>query len=653
MTEDLPNLPDITGFHRVTNILSDVPYYDHVRDTCDQIYDILVDHCGPYATDALIIQENDSRNLKDPYYDIFTKDGIGIVRAIEFSSPIQKHIQYLIAYIGSRVDALSHDGTTTAMMFFTGLLKSYYAALIDEPNLDRKALVTDFRSALSLLRDTLETSVITIDRLVEDFGISRLQAIRWIAFHQAMIASKGDRELSLAIVEVVETLPKEMYGLFLHTQSRIETDKRFTVKRDDFDFCLSVVSNLDDMNHHLNTEYLAENCDLIVSEDDLIQGNPGLQIIERHLKAIGDMTRDLVIVTKSIDAGLQQAISRINRSCKYKVIVFTCSLVKSYSSRVPMLSAVAAVASVYPLYEHIIDPSKPYLIKDAKVHYHHKRLFLSNLYPKDGSDYHPSFTDPTRFEPYTEIVGDIRKDLEDFRSGNRRIETASDLAMYEDFTEIYRRLIGSDVRTLEISGMRHDTLSGRDVLQDAYGAVCSSLDTGFVLDGYLKFYRAVTQNETLDLDTRARFAGIIHHVLWAVHRNERSQTGPHEDVSSRNRPRNLVNTESDQGEGHNVDVTGQVVDDVGRSAPLPRRLNAAISYPDTSPYLYYPVGCDPTDDLGFEMDFTDETAPGVTPILQSADTFRELFRRLEDLLPKLIVTNRAIIPGTVNAGTSK
>jgi len=600
----------------VTNTLEHSSFYKSVIKTCEHIQKVLSDHCGPYASDALLIQNNDGKNLKDPHYAIFTKDGINIVRSIEFVSPIQKHIQNLIAYVGSRVDSKSHDGTTTAMLFFTTLLAEYYrwiSTYTRDEFMNLKEVQELCRKDMISLTEILENYVITIDKFAKLLNITNTEAVKKIAYYQAMLSSKGDKELSDAIVEVVETLPVELYGLFSVSQSKIETDKRFTVVRDDYTFVMSVVSNLDDMNHRMNTEYLSESCDLIVSEDDLVKNNPAITLIENLLTEALNTPRncDLVIVTKSIDSILLGMISSYNRSHKYKIIVFNFSTHKPYSSRITLLMALSAVAGVYSMQDHVIDPNLPYIIRNTKVHFYNRRLYVSNLYEKDGSPYHPFFNNPEMHIPYTKMINDIREELNGFSSGRRRVETAGDAALYEDYVEIYRRMLSAEVRNLQISGMRHDTLADRDVLQDAFGAVLSSLENGFVIDGYLKLLMAfklkMSQSDTFtkQVDTKFITYTTLHIILETIHKkaffNDR---GKKEFIDNLK----LLTEEHDRGQNMT--------------------------------YYCYPVGETPTT-----LDCFHE---GTIPVIQPADGYRELFLRVIDLLPKMINTSRAIIPNTVN-----
>ena len=600
----------------MTNTLSGTAFYTHIIETCQQIYNLLSDHCGPYATDAMIIADTDGRNLKDPHYAIFTKDGINIVRSIQFASPIQRNIQSLVTYIGTRVDSLSHDGTTTSMMFFNSLVTAYFKRILAILENNQLPNYRTFRHEISvimkLLKEGFENSVITVEDLAKDMGWTSLEALRFVAFHQAMLSSKKDLEMANAIVEVVEALPKELYGWFTTSQSKIETDQRFTVVRDDFDFVMPANCNLDDMNYNMNTEYFSETCDLIVSEDDLTKGNPALKIIEELISsAITDgRDKDLVLVTKSLDSIMTGVIAQYNRSHHHKIIVINFSSHSSYSSKVTLLSAVQAVAGVYPMREHVIDPNLPFIIHNAKVHYKYHRLFMSNLYQKDGSAYHPFFTNRDAFLPYTLMVDDIKTVLAEHSSGRKVVETAADEAKFIDFVEIYRRMISSRVLNLQISGMRHDTLADRDVVQDAFGAVLSSLERGFVFDGYLKLY-LLCNYEKLRHPKPATYMVLstIYDILKAVHKRDAQGN----DLQSKF--------------FENMNQLTDIYDRDGNECK----------------YDYYPID---GETLTLSEIYTLE---GETPVIQPADSYRELFRRVEDLLPKLIGANRAIIPNVFNA----
>jgi len=648
MQDDATVYRPINANQSVTNTLHGSAFYASVIQTCEQIYEILADHCGPHASDAMIIQNNEATSLKDRFYTIFTRDGINIVKSIHFISPIQTHVQDLVAYIGSRVESLSHDGTTTAMMFFTGITAAFFKRFkssVEKGKLPDYRLIKELKEILIDLSLILESQfVVTVEKYAELCDITEREAIRRIAHSQAMLSSKCDTELAEAVGEFVETLPKEFYRLFTISQSGIETEKRFTVIRDTFDFELAVMANIDDMNYNMNMEYFSESCDLLVCEDDLIHGNPALSILEVHLHAAesGLLEQDLVIIAKTIDSRLTERIKRINQAWPQKVIAFPMSLYNQWSSKVTALSAVMAMASVYPLHEVVIDPSLPYLIRNVCVHYKtNKRVTLSNLYPKDGSTYHPSFTDPDRFAPYTVMVKDLRSYIESVTSGRDRIQTAADDNKFKECVQIYRRMISADVRNLQLSGMRHETLADHDILRDSLGAVLSSLEKGFVLDGYLKLYVSLANKNTVfdSTWTMSVVRDVIHDILRRVHKLD-AKTYPIDDTEGLIKNPYLSN---DTTVFHLDNQNGTAQSDY--EGLFETLFDARLSLAkdlfgwEQDVWLNYPVDQDPVRSMDMR-----------TPVIQPADTYREMFVRFGDLLPKLLNTSRAIIPGTTNTG---
>jgi len=321
-----------------------------------------------------------------------------------------------------------------------------------------------------------------------------------------------------------------------------------------------------------------------------------------------DKKKDLVIITKSIDANLLAQIKMINKKSTNKIIVFPMSITNPYSSKCTILSALLNTAGVYHMDEHLEDPSREYLIRDAKVHLKNRRLYVSNLYKRDGSGYHPFYNNPEEFEPYTKMVSDIKFYLNEHASGRIRVESAQDNARYLDYVEIYRRMVCTDVKHLQISGLTHDVLADRDVLQDSFGAVLASLEFGFVLDGYLKLNSYIGE----PFDSSNMFHEAFSGILVDTHKKPLSEI---------------------------TEILG------------------SLSELTPSPYYFYPVGDSITELCGIDpndmMTIRDAMGNITTLVIQPMDTYRELFKRLNDLLPKLIGTNRVIIPGTVNEGISK
>lgn len=665
---------DITHNLNQTNTISDKEFYSIVKETSNIIYDLLEEHCGPYASDTMIVINNPS-SFKDSHYTVFTKDGINIVNAIEFTAPIQKHIQMLFEYVGSRVEAISHDGTTTSMMLLSALLSAYMNKAIQsikDNTLNRKQIQKEFLKDFTDIFDNFKENIVTIDDIVKDFNVTRQEALKFVAYNQSMVSSKGDVELTEAIVEFTSTLPVEIFGLYSISQSHFETEKRFTVTTDEYDFnlnCISAVSGA--LNHNMRMEYFSDHCDLILCEDEIMRGHPGFNLLinyieqnrpeafplivnevaniehpgmltgsldsvtgqptiipnnsyvvfrdQTNFQTLGtwfytsadvpltrpEKVKDIVIITKGIDGQLIEKLATINRMTINKVAVFQMSTPNSLGAVCTELEAILYMAGRYSIMDHIADQSRPFVIETASVHWKNNNITISNLYEKDGSMYHPFYTNKEAFLPYTTMVRTLKSHLDDFDSGRTKIEKSNDRHRRDLYANIYTRMICATVKHIKITGNYLDVLADKDILTDSLGATMSSIRDGFVFDGMFKF-------AYLSKDKNAIISNAFLKVLGSVHRTN---------------PSNINDTFKDVEENL-IKYNFLPVDKKLQEVCLVEKSNSK------------------TKELVSYSSLSDEKNDVI--LIQPADTYRELNKRILDIIPKLINTSRAIIPGTVH-----
>lgn len=599
---------DIHAYGGAMNVMSDKDLKDAIVMTCNTIYDTLKQHCGPTATSALIIQPSSGRYTHD-FNNIFTKDGINIVDSIEFISPIQTHIKNMIAFVGRRVDAVSHDGTTTSMMLFTDMIRN-----ILEHHSRGIHTVREIEQLFDDIGEMFIENRVTVDDLVDKFGVTKREAIAWVAYHQAMISSKGNKELADTIVKVVDVLPPELYKQFIISQAPSETDKyRFAALDDEFDFVIGGFTNIDNMNHNLKTEYLNEDCDVMIFSSDIISGNPIYDMvhtkIRTHIPSVArsfdeeyvPLERDLIILCdKKVGSHLYDLENLSRLECEHKIVIITTNRV-AYGGQNIMLTAIMSSAGVYAPEDCIIDPSRKCIIEHVHLHFKNKYIYISNLYQKtDGMMYHPYLTNPEAFEPYTKLVTALRTSLDDFASGRRILESNNDRAIIEDMTEVYRRLICAKVRRIEIGGSTHDMLANFSVVQDSLGAVLSSIEHGFTIDGLSKILtyldKIVTSEENSQLNVIA--FNCFNDILNIIH-------------GTNNKSYVLNNN------GLNV-----------------------IS--DDAKFCYHIFG------KSQPIELTKLSIDDGMVLIQPVRGYRELAIRFKELLPRIVSTSRAIVPGTVN-----
>jgi len=82
----------------LTNVISIDDSEDIILETLETCRNILFSHCGPHARYAMLLNGYTAGEKFEP--SVFTRDGIRLLSAVEFVSPIERYIQDLITYIG-------------------------------------------------------------------------------------------------------------------------------------------------------------------------------------------------------------------------------------------------------------------------------------------------------------------------------------------------------------------------------------------------------------------------------------------------------------------------------------------------------------------------------------------------------------------------
>ena len=462
------------------NYLPHEEFKSKLEEVCTKIYDVLSHHCGPRAKNALIIQHDEGAMRK--FTNVFTKDGINIVNSLEFESVMETHIKDSIAYLGERVDNKAHDGTTTSMMLLADLLRTLPPKMMHLTAVDSDHIL---HACIDRLERIILDNTITTADLVETFAISLDQAKNFVSYCEAMISSKGDRELSNAITEVVQNLPPELFGQFNLSQNPLETENRFTVLYDDFDFPIQVTFPVDHYNAALGTEYLCEDCDLLVTENQLIRGNPDAIRILDYIAKLGTdeeiLERPLILLSANLDDRLYTAISVYNETHTIKLIPVALIGLNKQMGKSQMLQAMMLSAGMYRMeeYPNLMDA----VIRHARVQVKKNNLLIGHLYEKDGSMYHPFFVNPETFPPYTKKVQELQAFLRSYLNDHLR-DTLVNEHLVSEWIDVLRRLICQKTCRLQVSGSTHDSLADHSVVKDSFGAVLSALEKGFVLDGF-------------------------------------------------------------------------------------------------------------------------------------------------------------------------
>ena len=215
----------------VTNVIESHDIQSIMLNTFMDIVKILSDHCGPYGKFAMITSA--TNRIAEP---IFTKDGIGIVRALEYMSVMQEYVRNTLVYMGSRIETAAGDGTTSSMIICAyGMCKLLNGILTSHNAYSYTDLEREYKLFAKHVESILKQNCYTIDKLLEGFDKEedRKTIIYRAAYSQAYTSSHGNKELSHAVATLFAETPKEAWDCMYIEKAKYESDKRYEVVIDE------------------------------------------------------------------------------------------------------------------------------------------------------------------------------------------------------------------------------------------------------------------------------------------------------------------------------------------------------------------------------------------------------------------------------------
>jgi hypothetical protein len=542
--------------------------------TLDEIITVLSEHCGPSSTDALVVVE---QGLGHDNANVFTKDGIHILNNVEFVSPIQTYIKELITYIGTRVDSIAHDGTTSSMLLASHLLK--YALTQKNKRKDDKSL-SELGKELKQRFDTIlctfnkyKIEVSDICTFCTDIEENELRAI--IAYMQSMVSSKGDIELSKAMYEIFKNTPKELYSLFTYRRDPVETDYAYRVDYPKHHFEIEAFLGVNKpLNFGLGTEY-KNVTKLIIADNHLAIGYAETDMLLNYLKDREDLDDDLVILASSASPDI---ITAINKCPGVYMFLYNDKL-KNHTY--PELRALAASLDSYTTTTSF--KVEDWIVSDLLIHFKGNKLYLTvnnvDTLINTETKVHEFYLNDMN-SLYTETCRDL-KELIDRAQHSHHLRVSE----LEEYIRIYKNMLNPTVPTLVVSGKTMDNHANNTVVEDTLGAITSTLEHGFVIDGNNKL--AIVA-EAIDYPILKKSVISLLSIIYG--------------------------------------------DD---SSKLP--FNSMSKDTELNKYQYYDMDIREIKDI----DFLSRSG-----IIQPYKLYHELFSRIVEVLPKILNTSKVIVPGS-------
>lgn len=610
------------------NVVSISQTRERILTTLDSCAEALKEHCGPRSGYAMLIDDQGIDFTFQPSQ--FTRDGIRILKAIEYISPLERYIKNILTYVGERVDFIAKDGTTTSMLYAAMLLSACLKEkeeLIPNDSLYsiNKAISDTIQSILTTFR---EKEVITVDDVLEYIkNCNNLEEITPelklavtgdIAFMQAMSSSGGDVELALAMREIFKASPEETWEFIDYFSSTKETGQRYRVEVNDYDArirCINASSV--PMNEALGTEYVAKNADVIIFPGAMMQNEFSSIAIMDYLDNC-DKDTPVILMATMVDGMFTSRIVGLNKDRKEPISIWQFAPQEQIAGQnYPWeLMVLAAKCGVTP----------PMFINGFSGEITRDQIFKADVHWKDTYMYfyeciyrgednktvlHPYYLHPeTATDFYTQCVKSVEGLLKDYREGHR-----PDGRMYSHFMKVLNDLVSIKRPKLRIGGTAHEQRASEDVVQDVQGAIMSSLRHGFVVNGISNFMDALFKSFAPDKNS---------------------------EFSNK-----LINVMFQEAVKIYCIIQGIDLDTSRGSSHIPQykaeyRNNLAGKDVKGNFWEYL-------TNLGINLDYS-TTVNGIDvnyPIMQPAKVTEEMLRRIQELVMKVVMTDKAIVYGGV------
>lgn len=485
------------------NVITGAALRERMAAALGIISGVLTSHCGPYARFAV------APNLTaDLVQDEFTRDGISIVRMLQFAEPVAQFCRSTIGFIGNKVDNACNDGTTTSMLFASALSQAWLSSehatdghvAIHESRASARVSVEELKQHFVEMFDYIKQSKLTTESLWElikeadpETTCTLADVNYAVAMWAALTSTKGNYEIASKVTDAVLSYPPEFSDYQLVSSSSVEREELLVVDKQEANFSFEAIRSLADQkgNFGLGEIFDYPNSYITLSTAPLSDGVPAtdLLIIQLQNMASGHHVLDapwFIVSRELVSPALIRGIRAYNRTEQgEKCPIIPINL--SYTTDLLRYVAMEAVACsagdgqylTLDTASHSFAPASSWIIPArAKMLGH--TLEIYDLYEKTGGMYHPFYKDESKVA-YNHLVGEIDKLLK--LNASRKREAAQ--SEVDSLIYIKRCLIAQEVKDLRVGGLAHDNAANLSVVKDAAGTVMSVLEQGFILSGYL------------------------------------------------------------------------------------------------------------------------------------------------------------------------
>lgn len=634
----VPQLAVVNTNWGVNNIvdLNDADIRKRIITTLNTCSSLLKSHCGPLSGYAMLVRDTSLNETTQP--SLFTRDGIRIMSTVQFLSPIERYIKNLLTYIGMRVDSAAKDGTTTSMLWACKLLK-YMLEDYNDRDL-HKLPITIFHvnntidEVFRLVTEELRANFIyqVDDLAATNAAPDVLAAAGKIAFMQALSSSGGNLELATAMRDIFARSPRETWEYITFSYAGHENEKQYYVRNDDYDYRVGCVNTTwDTLDSALNTEYERTNIPVLVLPQSVSAGTAVLtEMLDMVIPAYPE-DHGLCIIAPYYDSDLIRMVNDANmkRDPQHKIALFQYSAYETFNGKtfdwvLKILPAIAGVTVFDPYVDKHISAKHFFVAK--KLRWHNKWLDIYGIV--DGVDeanhLHPFVVHPEQATPYyTDLLQHVTAMLAEAKESYTK-----DNKLAAVYTEVINHLTTIRRPTLELGGTVHDQQANSEVAKDVLGAIMSSLNHGFIINGPLAIRHAITSVQDKvqaampdDTEVHKATKKLALNILRHMHDAIASVT---ETVYREN-----------ELQGYTAGMSVMTKDSHDKYDLYINSLDGTTRH--LTDYLQL-LTAESHDDAILTMGY---------PVLQPAAIVREMLRRVHELMIKFMLTNKLVVDGGV------
>lgn len=515
----------------LTNCIEEKDINTIIIDTFKEIANILSDHCGPYGKFAMI--PNTHNLIAEP---TFTKDGINIVRALEYASPMQTYVKQILAYMGSRIERAAGDGTTSAMIICATALQNLITGLIDiQKNKHIAYTYDELEKQYNLFIETIERlyecdthNVFSIKKLLsrfisQDAAISEEELVFRVAYSQAYTSSHGDKELANAIATLYSSTPEMAWNCICIDKSNYESSKRYYIELDNYQY------TMDNVRIFPTTAMTADLGNKCIQEDipTIITGQiPGIGNIDtddlRNIISTAIITGEklAIICPDEMDGGTQSWLKNLfNENKHHKVIFFFVPVRNIQFNDIVCAKVLSNNFDKLATVNLDLMFDGKYLKINKLYKNPNKYLDIDKLHQSRIDDMiHPYYKNK-EYADYNKLVDHIDALIAQIKS-----EVANSNNNYQlmELQKLRLKLTVTQRAHFLIGGSAYDAAALTDVAIDCMLAVKNTLTRGFTYGGNISLANILTSKTTVHnkkyLPLHKLFSNSFIDAIMAVHK---------------------------------------------------------------------------------------------------------------------------------------